>query len=795
MSGLCLQAQTSSTITIGSNPSGARIMVDSVVYNGTVTLNWPIGSQHIVTFLTETCPLQTSLDGGTQYSLNSWVDNQGDLVPNQVCQITVTADPAVTSLTANVTVFFRVYLNMYGSPVGSIGSSPAACAAPGAIPAGQFAPGVVFIETACFWSSATLYVQQNKIVRLNAFPYPGFVFTGWAINGAAPTSFLTTLTVIGPTNIQATFVPGKEVQFLASPPGMKVMVDNTQEPTRSTSDPTTCPLNETVSVSVPLGFPTVCVGDFYFAPGSTHFINGVSPQADAHGKWWVFNNWSNGQGPDSILTIPSNSPNDTVLTANFVPGAQVALLTNPVGLPLTVDGRSNWGSYNFIWGQGTTHQVSAPATAVDVKGRNYNFKNWSNGGTASQSVSVSSSTVSSGMRIIASYNILSRIVVQSTPPGLTVQVDGASCVTPCNVDRENGTQVQLALPTQIPMGQSARLDFGSWSDGGASAHAVTVSQDYTVLTASYNMSYRLNASSNPGNGASFQFSPASSDMFYAPNTLVTVTASPNNGFKFIKWGGQLAGAYPVGVVDMAGPVNVVAQMSAVPYIVPAGVSNAAGATPSSSVAPGSLISIFGQGLAPTVQVGPSNPLLQTLQGVTVTVNNMILPLMFVSPQQINAQLPSGLADGNYTLEVHNAGQPDVTAQFTVARNAPGIFFQTVNSQQIAIAFHGDGSLVTAAQPAAAGETITVLGTGFGPYNKNVVDGFYPPNPAPALADSVTANVGGQAVVPEWSTAAPGYTGMTLTAFQVPSGLPGGAPANLKVTINGVDSNAVLLPLH
>src|ERR1019366_10491140 len=146
-------------------------------------------------------------------------------------------------------------------------------------------------------------------------------------------------------------------------------------------------------------------------------------------------------------------------------------------LPLTVDGRSNWTSYYFIWGLGTTHQVSAPATQKAANGRIYTFQNWSNQAGASQTITVDQS-MASGYRLTANYSELSRVVVQSSPSGLTLQVDGASCVTPCNVDRPTGATFHVTAPTQIPLGQGAHLDFGSWSDGGASDHVVTVSQDY-----------------------------------------------------------------------------------------------------------------------------------------------------------------------------------------------------------------------------------------------------------------------------------------------------------------------------
>jgi uncharacterized protein (TIGR03437 family) len=344
------------------------------------------------------------------------------------------------------------------------------------------------------------------------------------------------------------------------------------------------------------------------------------------------------------------------------------------------------------------------------------------------------------------------------------------------------------------MGNGARLDFGSWSDGGASNYVITVTQSYAVATASYTTFYQLSATSNPGNGSAFKFSPSSSDMFYSQGTQVSVTASANPGFKFGHWTGDLTGSYPSGVVTMSAPDSVVANMITVPYIAPAGISNGAGQTPSAAVAPGSIISIFGQSLASVTQVGPVNPLSQTISGTSVTINNYILPLLFVSPTQINAQLPSGLADGNYTLEVQNTGQPEISGALTVARDAPGLFSSVVGSTAYAMAFHADGSLVSTSSPAAAGETISLLGTGFGPYQTPVLDGFLPPNPPPAVVDSVVLSVGGANPTPT-STAASSYIGIVSTQFQVPSGLTSGTSVPVLVTINGTASNTVMLPIQ
>ena len=119
----------------------------------------------------------------------------------------------------------------------------------------------------------------------------------------------------------------------------------------------------------------------------------------------------------------------------------------------------------------------------------------------------------------------------------------------------------------------------------------------------------------------------------------------------------------------------------------------------------------------------------------------------------------------------------------------------MNSQQYAVALHADGSTVTTNSPAIAGETISLLGTGFGPYSGTIIDGFFPPAPAPALADAVSISVGGQNLTPAWSGAAPGYTGMVSTSFQVPTGLGSGVAVPLTVTVNGVASNTVMLPVQ
>jgi len=806
LAGLCLNAQSppQSAITISTNPGGARFSVDGQVYMQAATFVWPQGSKHLLVFITDPAlpnqavntAVQTSVDGTTKWAFGGWIDNAGLLLPTGDAIQTITADPRVTTIKGQLTVSFRVSLVFFNS--GTTDSiSPPTCGAPGAIPAGQLRPGVVFIGSQCFWNSANLFLPAGASLTLNAFPYPGFVFIGWSSNIGSPDTYLRSFTLAAPITLVPQFAPGKRVRFLTAPLGLQVLVDRSPVPTRSIESDLSgpCPSNESQPVNPNLGFPPMCLGDFDFAAGSTHVISASSPQIDTSGKFWVFDSWSNGLGLNGAYVTDSNVANADNLTAKFVRGAHVGFLTSPGGLKLTVDGRPNFASYDFVWGLGTTHTVTAPTNQFDAAGRQYTFKSWSNSGGQSQSYVVDQSAVDNGYRLTATFSVLSRVLVQSSPSGLSVQVDGTTCTTPCTIDRPNGAQLRVTAPTTLSLGDSARMEFTSWSDNAASDHTFTVNTDFSVVTANYRTSYRLSAASDPGNGVNFKFDPSSSDMFYPQDTQVTVSANANPGFKFRRWDGDLSCTYPTGVVMMSSPHGVIARMDKVPFIAPAGVRNAVGDTPNSTVAPGSIISIFGDGLAPVLEVGRVNPLAQNIAGVTVTVNDRILPLLYVSPNQINAQVPSDLGDGDYGLQVHNIGQDDISATFSVARNSPGLFFQTVNSQQYALALHDDGSVVTPDNPAKAGETLSLLGTGFGPYNGVVIDGFFPPNPAPAVVDSVSLSTGDQMVSTMSSIAAPGYTGLTLTKFKVPDSMQSGSTVPVKVTVNGANSNTVMVPIQ
>jgi uncharacterized protein (TIGR03437 family) len=576
------------------------------------------------------------------------------------------------------------------------------------------------------------------------------------------------------------------------------LVPTIQEPGATVFSP--CAGNEKVPPPVapfPTGIPTLCYGDFDFLIGSTHTVGVPSPQVDGSGTRWVFNSFTGAVSSAGTYVVPGQPD---LVTANFLPAAPIYWTTIPPGLKLTVDGVSTsaGGAY---WGVNTTHSLSAPVRQRDASNKVWDFQSWSDGGSATHNFTVPATAVNGGVQVFATYvydpaaSANSLLTVQSSPPGLALQVDGQPCVTPCTASKPNGTAVRITASPMLASGPGTQYLFQSWSDMGAPDHQVKLNTDTTVI-ANYSTRYLLTASATPAGEGTFIASPVSADGFYNAGALVTLTARPATGYRFSQWSGGLSGAAATGTVSMQGPVQVTGYFQKLADTPGVFVQNAAGQTPLPVVASGSLISIIGPNLAPSFQVGSTNPVPQTLNGVVVTTSGSMLPLLFVSPVQINALLPFGLTPGDYDLTVFSLGNPNVLTSFTVVRNAPGLLTNPVNNRNYALALHQDGSLLTPSAPALPGETVTVLGTGFGPLTLPSIEGFptpqLPPNP---LVDPVSVSLGGTVLTPAWAGAAPGFVGLVSVQIVIGDTVPMGTTLELIATVNGVSSNTVLLPIQ
>jgi uncharacterized protein (TIGR03437 family) len=782
---------------VGTTPVGAVFSVDGVDYLSNQTFLWPQGSKHIISFIFSlansgvSLGYQLSNNGQTQFMFGGWTA-ASQTVGGGASTVTITADPSIPTVIASLQENYQVQVLFPNS-----GSNP--CSGGPGNPSGTGTiSGIVYFNGGCIATTQSVFLPAGPI-PLIAYPYPGWVFYGWQINNNFVLASTGTYSLTGPATITPLFSIAKRVHFMTNPPGLTVLVDRSTSQTPFTPSPNgaTCPTTSAqLSGLAPAGFAQLCTGDFDFLPNSVHSIGANTPQTDQVGNYWVFEGYTNGIGQNGNYTVDNATNVATTLTAGFVPGVKVTLITNQPGLQLTVDGRSNWQGYNFVWGQGETHTISAPATQVDSSGRTWSFVSWSNGGPATQTLTMPTTTTN--MALTATFSVQPQVTINSVPSGMQFSVDGNPCATPCVVSKTSGSTMQVAVPASVSSSPVSRLDLTSWSDGStATTRTISFNQNTQSLTVTYHSSWALVATANPAASATFTYSPATPDGFFPDGTQVTVTVVPANGFKFVKWGGDFSGNFTTGYISMTAPHAITAYQQAVPYIAPAGIMSAAGATPDGTMAPGSVISIYGNSLASTLQTGSTNPLPQTLGNITVTIGNYILPLLFVSPTQINAQLPSELVDGNYNLLVHQTGQPDVTGSLTVSRDAPGMFTQsnTLN-QPLVLALHADGTLVTFSSPAIHGEQISIYGTGFGPYVTTVIDGFFvPATPPTNLTDPVILSVGAISKTPDFAGAAPGFVGMTLVQMTITDDLPTATTVNLSVMVGAKQSTTVVLPLQ
>ena len=225
----------------------------------------------------------------------------------------------------------------------------------------------------------------------------------------------------------------------------------------------------------------------------------------------------------------------------------------------------------------------------------------------------------------------------------------------------------------------------------------------------------------------------------------------------------------------------------IPAIATGGVQNGATFT-SNPVAPGSVVTLKGNNLAGRIAAALSYPLASTMAGASVSVNGTPAPLFYVSPSQINIQLPYEIAPGSAALSVNACGGTSPVATFQVAPTAPYIL---LGGNGAALIQNADYSLNSAAKPAHAGDTVMVYLIGIGAVDNTVATGQPAGNMVLAHAKAPSsATIGGQSAPVLFLGLTPGFVGLAQANLTVPSLATGSY--DLIVTVGGVASNTVKL---
>ena len=241
-------------------------------------------------------------------------------------------------------------------------------------------------------------------------------------------------------------------------------------------------------------------------------------------------------------------------------------------------------------------------------------------------------------------------------------------------------------------------------------------------------------------------------------------------------------------------VPVLGQITAgtLPLISNAGALHVFNPRTGAALSPGGIAQIYGTNFSSSAQAAATIPLPGSLAGTTVTIGGLTAPLFYVSPGQINAQVPFELAAGKtYQITVANAQGTSSAVSLPLIAAAPGI---AAYASGALIAQHTDGSLVSAGSPAKSGEVVVLYLAGLGLTSDPGPSGTASPgNPLQSPQTPAVLLLNGKPVPTLFTGLTPGLVGLYQVNFQVPQGTPDG---NLQVQLmQGREaSNAGYIPV-
>ena len=224
---------------------------------------------------------------------------------------------------------------------------------------------------------------------------------------------------------------------------------------------------------------------------------------------------------------------------------------------------------------------------------------------------------------------------------------------------------------------------------------------------------------------------------------------------------------------------------------------------------GSIVSLFGENLASTILAAESLPLPTSLGGVSVQTSGISAPLFFVSPFQLNFQLPWELSGESAALITVNVdGKGSLPETVPLAEFSPGLFAMSFNeSTQGAILIAQSGEVAAPVgsipgretRPARQGETVSVYCSGLGPVSNAPPSGVAAENGPLSVARTTPAVLIGGVRAPSsegfFAGLAPGNVGLYQVNVTIPSGTPSGDAVPVFLDVGGTLSNAVTMAIQ
>ena len=204
------------------------------------------------------------------------------------------------------------------------------------------------------------------------------------------------------------------------------------------------------------------------------------------------------------------------------------------------------------------------------------------------------------------------------------------------------------------------------------------------------------------------------------------------------------------------------------------------------LAPLALVSLYGTDLAAVTRaITPDDvrngqlPTMLIGTGVQIAIDNVAVPILFVSPNQVNFLIPGNVRTGRRLLRLLSNGKAGPDVELQIADSSPGLFQLAENS---VIASRPDGSLVTPDSPANPGEIVVIYAAGLGATQPAITGLMIPGGAASISARSRFAVLLNDVPVPDghilYAGLTPGFAGL----YQINCRLPADTPANPEIRL-------------
>ncbi|HEV2688046.1 MAG TPA: hypothetical protein VGV35_05815, partial [Bryobacteraceae bacterium] len=234
---------------------------------------------------------------------------------------------------------------------------------------------------------------------------------------------------------------------------------------------------------------------------------------------------------------------------------------------------------------------------------------------------------------------------------------------------------------------------------------------------------------------------------------------------------------------------------------PGTVASVSSADGPAKLAAESIASGFGANLAISAQPATALPLPTNLNGtsVQVTDGNRIsraAKLFYVSPTQVNYQVPPGVAAGTASITVSVNGDPVAFGAAQITNVAPGLYTANANGQGAAAAIvltvhaNGTSGFVFTFQCASAGNC-TALPIDLGLDTDTVALELFGTG-IRSHTGAITCKIGSTTLPVAFAGPQGTYVGLDQVNVLLPKSLRGAGNVNVVLTVDGQVANTVTL---